>query len=543
MHIFSTPRNKIKAQETTTRHPRQYQSTSTLSATPAERKRFTVLLPQSVKTLFSKRSSVSSLAPQPLSTLPSSKVDQHLYTPENIYVRPATARAASAAFANVPRMESFVRMQSASNTFPGRGRSSVYSACEEEEYFTSDDAAGCSDRHSQARAKALAETVRRLQKARSPGPLTPSSVSTGKTLPCFPEHEEEEYDEDNDHYQQLPETVSVGEADGNTSKLVARSRVSCVVAGTGTLTASAISTASLKTLAARNSRPSSMVVDTSCKRNSSISSSTKSSKSGSSTLSPATASSTHSQSVLNASDESLTRTLPGTPRQEKPARSNSSLDKQKGLGYSVQQQQTHWSSSSDESVESIAEAERPSALEAKRQKYQQQRYSVAMSQNLSRRFQERATHEYEQRIYCLQAHHSDTVDRMEARAQKDADHIRQLEEQLCELRKTNADLTKSVQQLRNNAKRTTTSQSVAPKPPVVTSISSSSFALAHQANISKKLIEFMDHYQEDVRRLKRETNTAQEWVIALAELVVGPKKERQSWDEWLNSCLDILQKR
>ncbi|KAJ2400102.1 hypothetical protein GGI23_002248 [Coemansia sp. RSA 2559] len=188
-----------------------------------------------------------------------------------------------------------------------------------------------------------------------------------------------------------------------------------------------------------------------------------------------------------------------------------------------------------------------SALEAKRQKYQQQRYSVAMSQNLSRRFQTHTTHEYEQRIYCLQAHHSDVVERMEARAQKDADHIRKLEEQLCELRKANtelcakeADLTKKVQQLKN-AKRTPNSQSVAIKP--VLRASSSSFALAHQANISKKLIEFMENYQEDVRRLKRETNTAQEWVITLAELVVGPKKECQTWDEWLNSCLDTLQKR
>ncbi|KAJ1901799.1 hypothetical protein LPJ81_003697, partial [Coemansia sp. IMI 209127] len=337
----------------------------------------------------------------------------------------------SAAITNVPRMETLARLQSASSTFPGHGRNSVYSPCDEGD--ASDDATGFSDRYSQARTKALAETVRRLQNTKSPGPLTPSSVSTGKTLPCFPEHEEEEYDEDNDCHPQDLVVSSTGEA--------ARSRFSCIESRTGTLTASAISVTSLQRLAARSSRPSSMVVDTSCSRDNSIASigsSAKSSSSSSSTLSPATSSSTHPQSVLNASDESLTPTLSETPRLV-PAQSDYSVSKQEGAGCSVQQ--VHKSSKSDNAAMIDTEPSYPSsALEAKRQKYQQQRYSVAMSQNLSRRFQTRTTHEYEQRIYCLQAHHSDAVERMEARAQKDADHIRKLEEQLCELRTANTEL-------------------------------------------------------------------------------------------------------
>ncbi|KAJ1937913.1 hypothetical protein FBU59_004610, partial [Linderina macrospora] len=49
------------------------------------------------------------------------------------------------------------------------------------------------DSQSRARAQILAETARRLElgaSARSPSPITPSSISTGRTLPCFPEEEE-----------------------------------------------------------------------------------------------------------------------------------------------------------------------------------------------------------------------------------------------------------------------------------------------------------------------------------------------------------------
>ncbi|KAJ1667869.1 hypothetical protein EV178_001066 [Coemansia sp. RSA 1646] len=566
MHIFSSPRNKSKVQETA-RLPRQCQSTNSLSTTPVERKRFTVLLPQSVKTLFSKRASLSSVPPppQPSSLLPR-QIQQHLYAPEkkktsreprDNEIRPVAARPASAASTNVLRAVTSAHLPNASNTFPGRGHNSVYlpvaQPCEDD--GASNETTGFSDRYSQARAKALAETVRRLQQTRSPSPLTPSSVSTGKTLPCFPEeaeYEEEEDEEDKDvdnyrhHYRQQQHSGSAtGEPDGNAAKQATQSRFSCVESRAGTFIASAISATSLQTLAAGRSRSTSMVIDTSSSRSSSISSINSSAKSSgsssNSTLSPTAntaTSSTRPQSVLNASNETLTRTLPGTPLLE-PAQTNTSTNKQEATDCSVQQAVKLLKP--DNAVKTNTEPSKPPAQESNRQ----QRYSVAMSQNLSRRFQTRTTHEYEQRIYCLQSHYSDVVERMEARAQKDADHIRQLEEQLCELRKANtelcakeADLTKKVQQYKNT-KRAANSQSVATKP----APPASSFTLANQANVSKKLIEFMEHCQDDVRRLKQETNTAQEWVITLAELVVGPKKERQTWDEWLNSCLDTLQKR
>ncbi|KAJ2508884.1 hypothetical protein GGI11_005982, partial [Coemansia sp. RSA 2049] len=166
------------------------------------------------------------------------------------------------------------------------------------------------------------------------------------------------------------------------------------------------------------------------------------------------------------------------------------------------------------------------------------------------------------RIYCLQSHYSDVVERMETRTRKDAEHISQLEEQLVELRKANtelcareAELAKKVQHYKSAKRATTTitaaaaavaaSQPVAanPEQPRPATARDSAVVAASQITASKKLIEFIEHYQEDVRRLKQETNTAQEWVITLAELVVGPKRKHQSWDEWLGSCLDTLQNR
>ncbi|KAJ2799090.1 hypothetical protein H4R21_003676, partial [Coemansia helicoidea] len=49
-----------------------------------------------------------------------------------------------------------------------------------------------SDRYSQARERALADTVRRLQQGRPQSPLTPSSIGTAKTLPFFAEEDEYE---------------------------------------------------------------------------------------------------------------------------------------------------------------------------------------------------------------------------------------------------------------------------------------------------------------------------------------------------------------
>ncbi|KAJ2839945.1 hypothetical protein FBU31_000604 [Coemansia sp. 'formosensis'] len=165
------------------------------------------------------------------------------------------------------------------------------------------------------------------------------------------------------------------------------------------------------------------------------------------------------------------------------------------------------------------------------------RYSVAMSQSLSRRFQTRLAHEYEQRIYCLHSHYSDVIERMEARARQDSERCRELEKELSELRKTNASLSVRETELTNRlcqqGNRITTAWP----------LGGFSAAANNSGGLSKKLVEFVDHYQDEVQRLTRETSTAQEWVVTLAELVIGPKQEHQSWDEWLNVCLETLQKR
>ncbi|KAJ2003333.1 hypothetical protein GGI04_002704 [Coemansia thaxteri] len=164
-----------------------------------------------------------------------------------------------------------------------------------------------------------------------------------------------------------------------------------------------------------------------------------------------------------------------------------------------------------------------------------------MSQNLSRRFQTRLTHEYEQRIYCLHAHYSDVIERMESRARQDSERCRELEKEVSELRKTNASLsvreTEMANRLRHQGNKLAQSWSFGG------GASSATISGAAASGLPKRLVEFVDFYQEEVQRLTKETNTAQEWVVTLAELVIGPKSERQSWDEWLNSCLDTLQRR
>ncbi|KAJ2461675.1 hypothetical protein GGF42_000003 [Coemansia sp. RSA 2424] len=164
-----------------------------------------------------------------------------------------------------------------------------------------------------------------------------------------------------------------------------------------------------------------------------------------------------------------------------------------------------------------------------------------MSQSLSRRFQTRLAHEYEQRIYCLHSHYSDVIERMEARARQDSERSHELEKELSELRKTNASLSVRETELTNRLRHQ--SSRIATAWPLGGSSASTAAAATTAGGLSKKLVEFVDHYQDEVQRLTRDTSTAQEWVVTLAELVIGPKHEHQSWDEWLNICLETLQKR
>ncbi|KAJ2223318.1 hypothetical protein IWW45_008375 [Coemansia sp. RSA 485] len=148
-----------------------------------------------------------------------------------------------------------------------------------------------------------------------------------------------------------------------------------------------------------------------------------------------------------------------------------------------------------------------------------QRYIVPMTQNLNRRFQTPLHHEYEQRIYCLHSHYTDVIERLESQTQMQNLKLRKLEHDLSEVRKSNSLLKSKEAELRSRFQHKT------------------------DARMSKKLVDFVDHYQQEMHRMTRETSTAQEWVVTLAELVVGPKKKHQSWDDWLNSCLEVLQQR
>ncbi|PIA17113.1 hypothetical protein COEREDRAFT_86511 [Coemansia reversa NRRL 1564] len=161
-----------------------------------------------------------------------------------------------------------------------------------------------------------------------------------------------------------------------------------------------------------------------------------------------------------------------------------------------------------------------------------QRYSVAISQNISRRFQTQMTHEYEQRIYCLHTHYADVIGRMEARSKSDTDQLQKLQQQLDTLRQTNHQLKARETELNKRLHRTSSNWGLG-----------EASVLGESRGVSKNFIDFVDHNQDEVQRLTRETATAQQWVITLAELTIGPKKERQTWDEWLNICLDVLQKR
>ncbi|KAJ2804267.1 hypothetical protein H4R20_002574 [Coemansia guatemalensis] len=320
------------------------------------------------------------------------------------------------------------------------------------------------DRYSQARARVLAETMRRLQQTRPSTPPTPSSICTGKTLPCFPEEDEYEYQEQ--------EADAVYETGNNE-----RARISHFASDLSV----ASSTSSSRTFAA-HSRPASFI-DT-----------------GSGDCSPVSA--VRPQSLLNSSRETL-GVLNTDVHYLDQARDGGSI----GSAQSADCKQRASSNSG-------------------------QRYSVAMSQNLSRRFQTRMTHEYEQRIYCLHTHYSDVIERMEARSRSDSDQLQKLQQQLGSLRQANKQLKAREAELKKRWQHTSSTWGLG-----------GASVLGESRGVSKKLIEFVDHYQDEIQRLTRETATAQQWVITLAELTIGPKKERQTWDEWLNTCLDVLQKR
>ncbi|KAJ2158830.1 hypothetical protein GGF46_003483 [Coemansia sp. RSA 552] len=309
------------------------------------------------------------------------------------------------------------------------------------------------DRYSQARARVLAETIRRLQQTSSPPPVTPSSISTGKTLPCFPEvdeHEESDY-----------EPHCAGISTNGRANAVPR-----VVSD---------SSASSSRTCVPSSRPTSVASFTSSE-GSSVGRSYPSRKAGC----------TSRETLDMTKDEQLVS--------QEPARST-----------------------------------KPDGRETKRHYAAGARYSVAMAQNVGRRFQTRLAHEYEQRIYSLHTHYSDMIERMEERARSDSDRLAALQREADELRQANAMMRIRESELQLKCRSTADSS--------IRALRDSPDTLP-----PKKIVAFIEHYQEEILRQSRETATAQEWVITLAELVIGPKKERQSWDDWLNLCLDTLQK-
>ncbi|KAJ2319756.1 hypothetical protein IWW52_001784 [Coemansia sp. RSA 2704] len=311
-----------------------------------------------------------------------------------------------------------------------------------------------SERYSLARARVLAETARRLQSTRSPSPVTPSSISTGKTLPCCPEEDEyEDVEQSSD---------STGEP-----RAYARASIPCFSASSGLA-----SSASSSRTCTVGSRPTSFVEPDSSSR--------------SPVMVPM-----QPHNLASASRETLSTLSP-----EQPCTTSAKSRSKK----------TSW------------EAKRHHALPSTGQ-----RYSVAMSQNINRRFQTRLTHEYEQRIYCLHAHYADVIERMEARACNDTDRLQKLQKEVDDLRQINAAL--KIREAELQCQNTVSESSTVPS-----------------VHVPKPLMDFVERYQEEVQRLSHETATAQQWVITLAELVVGPKKERQSWDDWLGLCLDTLHK-
>ncbi|KAI8324349.1 hypothetical protein GQ54DRAFT_309267 [Martensiomyces pterosporus] len=341
------------------------------------------------------------------------------------------------------------------------------------------------NRYSMARARVLAETARRLQQgSNTSSPVTPSSISTGKTLPCFPEEPEHEgYGCRQSMTTEVTTEVSsisnaASCASEHTSRpSTTRSRATSVCGDMGAPSSNSSGTISF---GASHSTASS----------------------SNSTLRP--------HSMINASRESLGQYSSTTSYAESTFSTTP-----RGPAQSASHDMSSSSSIFDHSY---------------RDGKSGQRHSVAMSQNLSRRFQARLTHEYEQRIYCLHSHYSDVIERMEARAQQDSERVRKLEAELSEQRRANAELHMKEVELAHRLQQQQQQEMGWPLGGAA-------------GGLSKKLVEFVDHYQEEVARLTRETSTAQEWVITLAELIIGPKKERQSWDDWLNLCLDTLQKR
>ncbi|KAJ2744157.1 hypothetical protein GGI20_003195 [Coemansia sp. BCRC 34301] len=421
---------------------------------PFERKSLAASLSSSVKTLFSKR--ISGIISEP----PLSR------TKEPTHASPVSTTKRQSVILHPPFVKHISSTPALRSECPGFEAPSLGS-----------------NRYSQARARVLAETARRLQQT-PPSPATPSSIGTGKTLSFFPEESEFEARESIEANSDLSYELSA----------VARAGISRFASGSS-------SASSSRTFHGR-SRPTSMTTDAS---------------GGSSP----TATIGRPQSMLGCSGESLLGTA-----------STAYADSMHSINTGGMSRMDNC----DRHLVNLL------ASEGRGGKHHEEhgsghRYSVAMSQSLSRRFQTRLAHEYEQRIYCLHSHYSDVIERMEARARQDSERCRELERELSELRKANASLSVRETELTNRLRHQGGGGArVAAAWPLCGSVTGAT------GGLSKKLVEFVDHYQEEVQRLTRDTSTAQEWVVTLAELVIGPKHEHQSWDEWLNICLETLQK-
>ncbi|KAJ2640299.1 hypothetical protein GGF40_000198 [Coemansia sp. RSA 1286] len=354
-----------------------------------------------------------------------------------------------------------------------------------------------SDRHTEGRAKALADTIRRLHQNSSSiqqdqdkysqpssptqsceyqptSPITPSSIDTGKTLPCFPE--EDEY--------------SDAKSEDPGSPLSTKAHMDAEKDTEPVYVLSAVTRAGISRL---NSTPKAM--DTKLTNRYSTSS-------------------------------SLTLAARSRPVSISSAGSENTFSKASLPKHHMQRRHSMMLGDSREALPKISQSKSQTTLAPKPKPMPQtqlhphsQRYIVPMTQNLNRRFQTPLHHEYEQRIYCLHSHYTDVIERLESQTRMQNLKLRKLEHDLSEVRKSNGLLKSKEAELRSRLQHKT------------------------DARMSKKLVDFVDHYQHEMHRMTRETSTAQEWVVTLAELVVGPKKKHQSWDDWLNSCLEVLQQR
>ncbi|KAJ2875804.1 hypothetical protein FB639_003958, partial [Coemansia asiatica] len=344
---------------------------------------------------------------------------------------------------------------------------------------TSDIQIEGSDRYAEDRARALADTIKRLQQnsnmsqqeqdqRRQPSsptescrypptsPITPSSIGTGKTLPCFPE--EDEYSDTNtDGAAGLLSNTSVN-ATANVNTNVNTNVDDEDKNSEPVYVLSAVTRAGI-------SRLNSMHKSTDSK------STNRYSTSSSLTL----AARSRPVSISTASSESSGFRDTVLPKHHMQRRHSLMLgDSRKALSQIAQSK-----SQATLVPKPISQTQTQTQTQVHPHS---QRYIVTMTQNLNRRFQTPLHHEYEQRIYCLHSHYTDVIERLESQTRMQTLKMRKLEHELNELRKSNNFLKSKEAELRSRLLQNKT-----------------------DARMSKKLVDFVDHYQQEMHRMTKET--------------------------------------